>query len=102
MLMHFHFGLGVGHVYSHHRATQVVVQQDDIAAQSVFTRHIREDDEGARNSGEDDEGATDDEDDDDDIPMVDPAEQWYESSQESLLEQYEEMYKSELELDYEN
>ncbi|KAG1856158.1 hypothetical protein F4604DRAFT_1932022 [Suillus subluteus] len=95
MLMRFHFGLSVGHVYSHHHARQVAVQQDNIAVQSAFNHHVTEDDDDARNSGEDDEGATDEEDDVDDIAMVDPAEQWYGSSQESLLEQYEEMYESE-------
>jgi hypothetical protein len=100
--MRFHFGLGVGHVYSHHLAPQAAIQQDNIAAQSASTSHVGEDDEDARNSGEDDEGEIDDEDDDNENPMVNPAEQWYGSSQESLLEHYEEMYASEVELDYEN
>ncbi|KAG2120561.1 uncharacterized protein F5147DRAFT_766475 [Suillus discolor] len=97
MLMRFHFGLGVGHVYSHQRAMQVIVQQNDITAQSTF---VGEDDEDARNSRESDEGATDNE--DEDVLIVDPTEQWCGSSQSSLLEQYEEMYDSEVELDYEN
>ncbi|KAG2737753.1 hypothetical protein P692DRAFT_20883262 [Suillus brevipes Sb2] len=95
MLMRFHFGLGVGHVYSHHLAPQAAIQQDNIAAQSASTSHVREDDEDARNSGEDDEGEIDNEDDDDENPMVNPAEQWYGSSQESLLEHYEEIIELE-------
>jgi hypothetical protein len=31
MLMRFHFGLGVGHVYSHHRATPAEHQREDSA-----------------------------------------------------------------------
>lgn len=36
MLIHFHFGLGIGHVYSHHRATQVELQREDIALHASF------------------------------------------------------------------
>ncbi|KAG1729752.1 hypothetical protein EDD22DRAFT_853073, partial [Suillus occidentalis] len=35
------------------------------------------------------------------MKMMDPTDQWYGSSQESLVEQFEAMYESELELDYE-
>jgi len=100
MLMRFHFGLGVGHVYSHCR--QTVLQRDGSAAQSVSTPHAREIDDDNGSLGDEEEAAQDDEDDEDEHPLVYPTEQWYGSSQESLIEQYEEMYASELELDYEN
>ncbi|KAG1717479.1 hypothetical protein EDD22DRAFT_851697 [Suillus occidentalis] len=103
MLMHFHFGLGIGHVYSH-LTLQGKIQQDNITVQYASTSHVGEDDEDARNSVEDNEGIIDDEDEDedDDNLMVNPDEQWYGSSQELLVEQFEEMYMSEVELDYEN
>lgn len=95
MLMRFHFGLGVGHVYSH-------LQQDGSAAQSVFTSHVKEHDDDNGSLGDEEEAAQNDEDDENEGLLVDPTERWYGSSQESLIEQYEEMYASELELDYEN
>jgi hypothetical protein len=97
MLMCFHFGLGIGHVYSHHRNVQATHQRDGSAVQCL----IEESDEEDGNSRDENEGMQDDED-DDDVQMMDLAEQWYGSSQESLVEQFEEMYESELELDYEN
>ncbi|KAG2742745.1 hypothetical protein P692DRAFT_20879278 [Suillus brevipes Sb2] len=97
MLMRFHFGLGVGHVYSHHRNAQAMHQRDDSAVQC----RVEESDEEDCQSRDENESMQDDED-DDDVQMMDPAEQWYGSSQESLVEQFEAMYESELELDYEN
>lgn len=99
MLMRFHFGLGVGHVYSHHRAAHII-QQDGMAAQY----HVGEADDDDTAFWEDDKGSQDEEedDDDDDTPMNHSGERWYGSSQESLVEQFEEMYESELALDYEN
>lgn len=95
MLMRFHFGLGVGHVYSH-------LQQDGSTAQSVFTSHVKEHDDDNGSLGDEEEAVQDDEDNENEGLLVDPTERWYGSSQESLIEQYEEMYASELELDYEN
>lgn len=97
MLMRFHFGLGVGHVYSHRRNAQAMHQRDDSAVQ----RRVEESDDEDSQSRDENESMQDDED-DDDVQMMDPADQWYGSSQESLVEQFEAMYESELELDYEN
>ncbi|KAG1732471.1 hypothetical protein EDD22DRAFT_960371 [Suillus occidentalis] len=84
MLMRFHFGLGVGHVYSHRRNAQVMHQRDDSAVQCRVEESDDEDDQFR----DENESMQDDED-DDDVQMMDPADQWYGSSQESLVEQFE-------------
>jgi hypothetical protein len=100
MLMRFHFGLGVGHVYSHHRTTQAELQREGSHVQAVFTHDVQD----PPDSGEiDEDGSEDeDEDEDEDDAMVGAIGQQFSASDDSLLEEFEEMYDSELVLDYEN
>lgn len=93
MLMRFHYGLGVGHVYSHHRATQVELQQDDI----TFHASLNDDVEDPT----DDTEIHDDTDESDGTDEGSDIEQPF-GSNESLLDQFDEMYDSEVPLDYEN
>lgn len=93
MLMHFHFGLGVGHVYSHKRTLQTesphrgVVGQDDSEVNENY-----EEDEEEDSSSEEEDGYLRAQD------VVLP----FGFSNESFISQFDEMYGSEVELDYEN
>jgi hypothetical protein len=103
MLMRFHPGLGVGHVYSHRCPMQPEPEPEPehSAAQTAFTHNfedLREIDEA-----EDQEDSEDDNDDDDEgTEDGSDAEQWFGSSNKSLLDQFDKMYDSEISLDYEN
>jgi hypothetical protein len=97
MLMRFYFGLGVGHVYSHYRPTQ---PEPEGAAHAAFTHDVE--DVGQIDEVEDEEDSEDDEDEDDDTKGGSDVERWFSSSNESLLGQFDEMYDSEVDLDYEN
>lgn len=99
MLMRFHFGLGVGHTYSHYRTSQANSQDKYIAG---FLDDVdTEDDEEVGSHSED--GEEDDaEDQQDEGSDSEATEQQFGSSRESLLSQFDEMYDSDLELDYEN
>lgn len=112
MLMRFHFGLGVGHIYSHHRATQTEVQREGSAVQALFTQDVqdpehREVDKGEQEEQEEQEEQDDDCDDFDDFDFdcdgarVGAIEHWFSTSNDSL-EEFDDMYDSEAELDYEN
>jgi hypothetical protein len=93
MMMQFHFGLGVGHVFSHYSSPQVEVP---------VTRGVSCVMEEAESGDEEEEGnSSESEKDDDCSPMVDCDEQ-FGSSTESLIGEFEEMYDSEVELDYKN
>jgi hypothetical protein len=93
MLMRFHFGLGIGHVYSHHRVSQAepphrgVAEQDDGEVEDNY-EEAEEDD--CAFEGEDGE------------PRVQGVVPLFGSSNDSLVSQFDEMYGSEVELDYEN
>ncbi|KAG2047193.1 hypothetical protein BDR06DRAFT_1032526 [Suillus hirtellus] len=93
MLMRFHFGLGVGHVYSHYHFTQVkpreVVTGDEV-------EDTDEEDANEEDANEEDA------DDADSIRDGLTLEERFNSSNESLLSQFGQMYDSELEVDYEN
>jgi hypothetical protein len=93
MLMHFHFGLGVGHVYSHHCATQVELQWEDNPLHASFNH----DAEGPT----DDLEINDDSDESDDTDGTLDVEQPF-GSNKSLLDQFDEMYDGEVDLDYEH
>jgi hypothetical protein len=88
MMMRYHFGLGVGHVFSHYRTPPVHV------AVSPDSRDLGENTEVEGGNEVEDSESEDDE------PMVDYAEQSG-SSTESLNE-FEGMYDFELDVDYEN
>lgn len=90
MLMRFHFGLGVGHVYSHYRTTQVGIQREGTPFHLPLDVEYPADDVEV---DEDDDEGTEDELDIEDSPS---------SSNESLLDPLDEMYDSEVDLDYEN
>lgn len=96
MLMRFHFGLGVGHVSSHYRPTQSVPKA---AAHAALTHDFE--DLGQTDEVEDQEDSEDDGEDDSTQGESD-VEQWFGSSNESLIDQFNEMYDSDVELDYEN
>lgn len=88
MMMRFHFGLGVGHVFSHYRTPTV---------RDTVSPDIRDPCENTEVEGGNEEEDSESEDDE---PMVDYAEQLG-SSTESL-DEFEGMYDSELDVDYEN
>jgi hypothetical protein len=96
MLMRFHFGLGVGHVYSHYRATEVgLLQREDIALHTSSNHDVDE-------SANDAEVSDDDHDDSDDESDGSDSGLDIVGSNESLLDQFDEMYDREVDLDYEN
>jgi hypothetical protein len=108
MLMRFHFGLGVGHVYSHHRSTQA---EEGNGVRAGVTRDAMNDtidedaDDDEDDEEEDDEENEEDEEDNEDEDSTDgelTLEQRFSASDESLLSQFGQMYGSELEIDYEN
>lgn len=85
MLMRYHYGLGVGHVYSHHCSSlpeswdNSIVEQVESDIEDVI------------------DGQSEDNEDDPQCP-----DQEFNSSQESLESGFDEMYGSDLELDYKN
>jgi hypothetical protein len=95
MLMRFHFGLGVGHVYSHHRPKQPVPKA---AAHAVLAHDF----EDLRDEEVEDQEDSEDDSEDDGTQGGSDVEQWFGSSNESLIDQFNEMYDSDVELDYEN
>jgi hypothetical protein len=92
MLMRFHFGLGVGHVYSHYRGAPAGLQPE------VSTNGLPEDETNV--DGDDYESES--EEDDESTPRVEVVGERFGDSNESLLEQFDEMYDSDVDLDYEN
>jgi hypothetical protein len=113
MLMRFHFGLGVGHVYSHHRATQTEVQREGSAVLASFTQDVQDPEHGEVDKEEQGEQEQEQEQDDDDCDDCDDCdcdcdgarvgaiEHRFSTSNDSL-EEFDDMYDSEAELDYEN
>jgi hypothetical protein len=96
MLMHFHFGLGVGHVYSHCYA------HFEPQGGSADVQHTAENGtEDEYEEYEDDEEDKDEESEDDCTMGELTLEQHFSVSNESLSH-FGEMYDSELEVDYEN
>jgi hypothetical protein len=93
MLMRFHFGLGVGHTYSHHRTSQAGFQDAYLAG----FEHDIQDCGDAESHDEDEEEEDSDFERDSEVP-----EEQFSSSSESLSSEFHEMYDSDLELDYEN
>jgi hypothetical protein len=91
--MRFHFGLGVGHVYSHHRATQVELQQEDITLHASLNDDVEDPTDDMETHDDTDESDGTDEGLDIEQPF---------GSNESLLDQFDEMYDGEVVLDYEN
>ncbi|KAG1740715.1 hypothetical protein EDD22DRAFT_959142 [Suillus occidentalis] len=91
MLMRFHFGLGVGHVYSHYRGAPAGLQPE------VSTHDISDEDENDEDA--DDYGF---ESEDEGISRVEAVGERFGDSDESLLEQFADMYESDVDLDYEN
>lgn len=95
MLMRFHFGLGVGHIYSHHPTSQDVpvpggsAEQDDGQVVDDYNE-----DEGQEDDSSDEEEGGD--------LRTQNVLQGSDSSSESLISQFNEMYGSDVELDYEN
>lgn len=76
MLMHFHFCLGVGHIYSHYHGAPAGLQPE------LSTHDISDEDEGTS--------------------RVEAVGERFGDSNESLLEQFSDMYESDVDLDYEN
>ncbi|KAG2090034.1 uncharacterized protein F5147DRAFT_586925 [Suillus discolor] len=93
MLMRFHFGLGVGHVYSHCHAMQAGLQQSDTPSHPFLT-----DIEEPADNMEVDEFEYEDEGTENGLDI----EESLSSSDELLLEQFDEMYDREVDLYYEN
>lgn len=91
--MRFHFGLGVGHTYSHHRTSQAGSKDAYLAG---FEHNVQ--DCGDAESHDEDE----EEDDSDFERDGEVSEEQFGSSSESLSSEFHEMYDSDLELDYEN
>jgi hypothetical protein len=73
MLMHFHYGLGVGHIYSHHHVSLTGSQQtcnpsaghilsDDGEASIQAIEHLEDEDDedGDEDNGDEDDGDEDD------------------------------------------
>jgi hypothetical protein len=102
MLMRFHFGLGVGHVYSHYRTTPAELQREGGTVHHDVQDFLdnAEVDEVDNDYGNGD-GYEDDIESEDDITYESDADA-RSASNDSLSEESEEMYDSELELDYEN
>lgn len=94
MLMQFHFGLGVGHIYFHYRVTQAGPQHASTSLQPSLTDGVEE----PANNVEVDEYEYEDDGTEDGLDI----EGSLSSSNESLLEQFDQMYDSEVDLDYEN
>jgi hypothetical protein len=92
MLMRFHFGLGVGHVYSHYRGAPAGPQPEG------STNSVPEDDVDVNDFDYDFET----EEEDDSTSRVQVVGEGFGDSNESLLEQFDQMYDSDVDLDYEN
>lgn len=99
MLMRFHFGLGVGHVYSHHRPTQPEPQPEGSAAYATSPHDVEDSVETDEVENQED---SEDDDEDGGTEGGSDAEQWFSSSNESLVDQFNKMYDSDVSLDYEN
>lgn len=93
--MRFHFGLGVGHTYSHHRTSQAQSQDEYLAN---FEHNLQDFEDSKEVESHDDD---EEQDDSESEVEVEVSEQQFSSSSESLSE-FHEMYNSDLELDYEN
>jgi hypothetical protein len=107
--MRFHFGLGVGHVYSHHRATPAEHQREDSAGKDPAgdgdgdgDEDEDEDEDGDGDEDRDGDGDGDGDGDEEEDDGANAIERRSISSNESLSEQFDEMYDSEVDLDYEN
>ncbi|KAG1721829.1 hypothetical protein EDD22DRAFT_962397 [Suillus occidentalis] len=83
MLMRFHYGLGVGHVYSHHHATQVELQQEDITFHASLNDDVEDPADDTEIHFDTDESDGTDEGSDIEQPF---------GSNKSLLDQFDEMY----------
>jgi hypothetical protein len=94
MLMRFHFGLGVRHVYSHYRSAPA-----DLLPEGN-TQCIPEDDVDV--DGDTDDYDSESQEDDDGASRVEVVGERFGDSNESLSEQFDEMYGSDIDLDYEN
>lgn len=99
MLMRFHFGLGVGHVYSHYRLTHVGPKEGGSNVEHHVENGIEE--EYEEYEGESESEGEDEEREDDGTISGLTLEQRFGASYESLTH-FNDMYDSELELDYEN
>ncbi|KAG2139299.1 hypothetical protein DEU56DRAFT_755604 [Suillus clintonianus] len=88
MLMRFHFGLGVGHAYSHHRLTQPELHPEGSTAHAAFTHDVEDPGEIDGVGGEED---SEDDDEDDGTESGSDIEQRFGSSDESLLDQFDEI-----------
>lgn len=95
--MRFHFGLGVGHTYSHHRTSQAGSQDAYLAGFEHNVQDCGDAESHDEDEEEDDSDLERDSDSDSEVP-----EQQFSSSSESLSSEFHEMYDSDLELDYEN
>jgi hypothetical protein len=100
--MHFHFGLGVGHVYSHYRSMQAEVQEDNAvqASHTLHGQYTRNDTINEDADEDEDEEADEDEGDSTDGELT--LEQHFSSSDKSLSSQFGQMYGSDFEVDYKN
>jgi hypothetical protein len=96
--MRFHFGLGVGHVYSHYRGAPAGLQPE------LSTHDISDEDENVEEDVDDYgfESEDEDEDEDEGTSRVEAVGERFGDSNESLLEQFAVMYESDVDLDYEN
>lgn len=97
MLMRFHFGLGVGHVYSHYRLTHVGPKEGGSNGEHHAETGIEE--EYVEYEGEGEEHEDEEREDEEREELT--LEQRFGTSYESLT-YFNDMYDSELELDYEN
>jgi len=92
--MQFHFGLGVGHVYSHYHSAPA-----DLFPEGN-TQCIPKDDVDV--DGDTDDYDSELQEDDDGTSRVEVVGERFGDSNESLSEQFNEMYRSNIDLDYEN
>ncbi|KAG2159196.1 uncharacterized protein EDB93DRAFT_1245012 [Suillus bovinus] len=99
MLMHFHFGLGMGHVYSHYRLMHVGLKEGSSNVEHHAENGIEEEYKEYKGKSES-EGEDEEREDDGTISGL-TLEQHFGASSESLTH-FNDMYDSELELDYEN
>jgi len=95
MLMCFHFGFGVGHVYSHYRSMQVKLWE-------VITDETKDADESETLDEAKGADVFEEDEDEDGTSGELTFEECFSSSNKSLLSQFGQMYNNELEVDYEN
>lgn len=102
MLMCFHFGLGVGYIYSHHCTSESEPLNGASTRPAIIAHDIEVPIDNLKVVEGDEEDEEDSASEDDETSISHGLEQQFGSSNKLLSSQFDEMYNSELELDYEN